>query len=167
MKLLALALTLALPPPFTSSVSRVTRAQLPHSWHAGCPVAPAQLRRVRLAYLGFDRRSHTGSVVVNADAVGAIVRVFARLYAARFPIRRLRPIDAYGEAIDVNPVENPYLEGSRVHPHAGAAYLNRSNVRPGMAVRGGLLVRAFAAVGWKWGGRWTPPDYQHFSATGG
>ena len=201
MKLLALALTLALPPPFTSSVSRVTRAQLPHSWHAGCPVAPAQLRRVRLAYLGFDRRSHTGSVVVNADAVGAIVRVFARLYAARFPIRRLRPIDAYGgnderslaadntagfncryvigpgprrwsahaygEAIDVNPVENPYLEGGRVHPRAGAAYLNRSNVRPGMAVRGGVLVRAFAAVGWKWGGRWTPPDYQHFSATGG
>jgi hypothetical protein len=36
-----------------------------------------------------------------------------------------------------------------------------------MAVRGGLLVRAFGAVGWKWGGRWTPPDYQHFSATGG
>jgi hypothetical protein len=37
-----------------------------------------------------------------------------------------------------------------------------------MAVRGGLLVRAFAAVGWSWGGRWTgSPDYQHFSATGG
>ena len=47
-------------------------------------------------------------------------------------------------------------------------YLDRSNVRPGMAVRGGLLVRAFAAVGWRWGGRWTgAPDYQHFSATGG
>jgi hypothetical protein len=37
-----------------------------------------------------------------------------------------------------------------------------------MAVRGGLLVSAFSAVGWKWGGRWTgTPDYQHFSATGG
>jgi hypothetical protein len=201
MKLLALALTLALSPPFTYNVARVTRAQLPYSWHAGCPVAPAQLRRVRLTYWGFDRRRHTGSVVVNTNAVGAIVRVFDRLYAARFPIRRLRPIDAYGgnderslaadntagfncryvigpgprrwsahaygEAIDVNPVENPYLEGGRVHPRVGAAYLNRSNVRPGMAVRGGLLVRAFAAVGWKWGGRWTPPDYQHFSATGG
>ena len=37
-----------------------------------------------------------------------------------------------------------------------------------MAVPGGTLVRAFAAVGWRWGGRWTStPDYQHFSAGGG
>ena len=77
-------------------------------------------------------------------------------------------VHAYGLAIDVNPVENPYLESGRVHPRSGRAYLNRSDVRPGMAVRGGLLVSAFAAVGWKWGGRWTgTPDYQHFSATGG
>ena len=75
---------------------------------------------------------------------------------------------AYGSAIDVNPVENPYLESGRVHPRAGRAFLDRGRVRPGMAVRGGLLVRTFAAVGWQWGGRWTgSPDYQHFSATGG
>ena len=77
-------------------------------------------------------------------------------------------VHAYGQAIDVNPVENPYLEGGKVHPAVGAAYLNRTHVRKGMAVRGGPLVRAFAAVGWSWGGRWTgTPDYQHFSATGG
>jgi hypothetical protein len=36
-----------------------------------------------------------------------------------------------------------------------------------MAVDGGVLVNAFAAVGWRWGGRWQgSPDYQHFSATG-
>jgi D-alanyl-D-alanine carboxypeptidase len=197
-----LALTLALQPPFAHSVSRVTAAQLPYSWHAGCPVSPGQLRRVRLTYWGFDRRAHTGTVVVNADAVRPVVRVFSRLYAARFPIRRMRRIDAYrgvderslaadntaafncryavasgpkrwsahafGEAIDVNPVENPYLLNGRVHPRAGARYLNRARVRRGMAVRGGLLVRAFAGVGWKWGGRWTgSPDYQHFSSTGG
>jgi hypothetical protein len=75
---------------------------------------------------------------------------------------------AYGQAIDVNPVENPYLEGGRVHPRAGRAYLDRADVRPGMAVRAGLLVRAFARAGWRWGGRWTgTPDYQHFSSTGG
>jgi hypothetical protein len=74
---------------------------------------------------------------------------------------------AYGEAIDVNPVENPYLEGGQVQPAAGAAYLNRSDVRPGMAVSGGTVVDAFSSVGWYWGGRWTAnPDYQHFSATG-
>jgi len=188
-------------PPFTHSVSRVTAAQLPHSWHPGCPVSPARLRRVRLTYWDFDRRAHTGAVVANKDAVSDLVHVFARLYAARFPIRRLRPIDAYdgkderslaadntaafncryvigpgprrwsvhayGEAIDVNPVENPYVLNGRALPPAGKAYLDRANVRPGMAARGGLLVRAFAAVGWQWGGRWTgSPDYQHFSATG-
>lgn len=75
---------------------------------------------------------------------------------------------AYGEAIDVNDVQNPYASGSTVIPPAGAAYLNRSDVRPGMAVPGGVLVEAFASVGWQWGGRWaSTPDYQHFSATGG
>jgi hypothetical protein len=189
-------------PPFGHSVSRVTAAQLPHSWHRGCPVAPAQLRRLRLRYWGFDRRVHTGALTVNKSALRPLTGVFSRLYAARFPIRRMRPIDAYGGsderslnadntaafncryavapgpkrwsvhayglAVDVNPVENPYLEGGRVHPRAGRAFLDRSRYRPGMAVRGGLLVRAFVSVGWLWGGRWTgSPDYQHFSATGG
>jgi len=189
-------------PPFSYSVSRVTAAQVPHSWHAGCPVAPGQLRRLRLSYWGFDGRAHTGALVVNVRAVSPLTRVFSRLYAARFPIRRMRPIDAYGGsdersleadntaafncryavasgpkrwsvhayglAIDVNPVENPYLEGGRVHPRAGRAYLDRARYRRGMAVRGGLLVDAFASVGWAWGGRWTSsPDYQHFSSTGG
>ena len=205
MKALVLALFAALSvnaPPFSHSVSHVTAKELPYSWDPGCPVSPARLRRVRLTYWGFDHRAHTGRLVVNEDAVPDLVRVFSRLYAKRFPIRRMRPIDAYGgkderslqadntaafncryvigpgprrwsvhasgEAIDVNPVENPYLEGGRLHPPAGRAYLDRTRVRPGMAVRGGVLVRAFAAVGWQWGGRWTAsPDYQHFSATGG
>jgi len=189
-------------PPFSHSVSRVTATQLPHPWRAGCPVSPSRLRRVRLTYWGFDGRAHTGALIANEDAVRDLVEVFSRLYAARFPIRRLRPIDAYGgndersleadntaafncryvigpgqrrwsvhaygEAIDVNPVENPYLESGRVHPRAGRAYLDRGRERPGMAYRGGVLVRAFAAVGWQWGGRWTgSPDYQHFSSTGG
>ena len=73
---------------------------------------------------------------------------------------------AYGKAIDVNPVENPYLEGGHVLPPAGAAYVDRSVRRPGMAVAGGPLVSAFSAVGWSWGGRWSSPDYQHFSPGG-
>ncbi len=76
-------------------------------------------------------------------------------------------VHAYGEAIDVNTIENPYLEGGQVLPPAGAAYRARSPYRPGMATSGGVLVKAFAAVGWQWGGRWSSPDYQHFSATGG
>jgi hypothetical protein len=73
-------------------------------------------------------------------------------------------LHASGEAIDVNPVENPYVQGSRVSPPAGRAYLDRSRYRAGMAVTGGVLVRAFAAAGWRWGASFG--DYQHFSTTG-
>jgi hypothetical protein len=74
---------------------------------------------------------------------------------------------AYGAALDVNPVQNPYVRGSTVEPEAGRAYLDRSHVRPGMVVAGDLVVRAFAAVGWEWGGDFrTLKDYQHFSASG-
>ena len=53
-------------------------------------------------------------------------------------------------------------------PKAGKPFLDRADVRPGMAVKGGPLVEAFALAGWSWGGRWTgSPDYQHFSLTGG
>jgi len=99
MRTLVLAIFAALSlhtPPFSHSVSRVTAAQLPRSWHPGCPVSPRLLRRVQLTYWGFDGRAHTGAVIANADAVPDLVHVFSRLYAARFPIRRLRPIDAYG-----------------------------------------------------------------------
>jgi hypothetical protein len=75
---------------------------------------------------------------------------------------------AHGLAVDVNPVENPYVLGAKVLPPAGADYLDRSVARPGMAVAGGTLTSAFAAVGWSWGGAWdASPDYQHFSANGG
>ena len=62
------------------------------------------------------------------------------------------------------PVENPYVRGSTVKPPAGRAFLDRSRYRKGMAMRDGVLVRAFASVGWKWGASFG--DYQHFSTTG-
>jgi D-alanyl-D-alanine carboxypeptidase len=71
---------------------------------------------------------------------------------------------AYGEAIDVNTVENPYVRGSTVKPPAGRAFLDRSRYRQGMAMSDGVLVRAFASAGWKWGASFG--DYQHFSTTG-
>jgi hypothetical protein len=75
---------------------------------------------------------------------------------------------AFGEAIDVNTVENPYVQGGNVMPPAGRDYLDRSHYRTGMAVAHGELVAAFAVAGWQWGGRWTSaPDYQHFSRNGG
>lgn len=77
-------------------------------------------------------------------------------------------VHAYGEAIDVNDVQNPYVDGTLIVPPAGRAYLDRADIRPGMAIPGGTLVNAFSSVGWHWGGRWeNTPDYQHFSSTGG
>ena len=75
---------------------------------------------------------------------------------------------AYGLAIDVNTVQNPYIEpGAGVQPPAGAPYVNRSDIRPGMAYPGGILVSAFSSIGWGWGGYWAgSPDYQHFSVNG-
>jgi hypothetical protein len=189
-------------PPFQASVAPVTAQQLGRSWHRGCPVGPANLRRLRVSFVGFDGRAHTGELVVAAVVTSEVTTVFRRLYADRFPIRRMRPVSAYGasddrsaaadntsafncryavaagpkrwsahaygEAIDVNDVENPYVLGTRVIPPAGERFLDRSHPRPGMAVRGGALVRAFASVGWLWGGRWAgSPDWQHFSRSGG
>ena len=74
---------------------------------------------------------------------------------------------AYGLAVDINPVENPYVVGGQARPAAGRRYVDRARYRRGMVVDGGIVVRAFAGIGWKWGGRWTTtPDYQHFSTTG-
>jgi hypothetical protein len=199
MATLLAALALLTQPPFVGTVHPVTARDLPHSYRAGCPVGPGQLRLLRLSYWGFDGKARVGSLVVRDRVAADVVVVFRKLYAARFPIRRLRKVDAYrgsddasmaadntsgfncrfvsgtrrwsqhayGEAIDVNPVENPYVQGTRVSPPAGRRFLDRSRARRGMAVEGGVLVRAFESVGWKWGGRWTSSrDYQHFSTTG-
>lgn len=73
---------------------------------------------------------------------------------------------AYGRAVDVNPVQNPYVRGDRVSPRKGRRYLDRSDERRGMV--DARVVGAFGRLaGWSWGGDWSgTKDYQHFSATG-
>ena len=183
-------------PRFAAAVEPVRWSDLRHSYRAGCPVPPAGLRTVSVSYWDFVGRPQTGRIVVASGQAANTVTVFRKLWAARFPLRRLQPVSAYrgsddrsmaadntsgfncrvvggtsrwsmhayGLAIDVNPVENPYVQGSYVSPTAGRAYLDRSRSRPGMALAGGVLVRAFASVGWKWGASFG--DYQHFSTTG-
>jgi hypothetical protein len=73
---------------------------------------------------------------------------------------------AYGRAIDVNPLVNPYLGDPRVGDPRLAPYRDRSVDVPGLIRPGDAAVTAFASVGWQWGGSWSTPDYQHFSATG-
>ncbi|GII56256.1 hypothetical protein Pth03_46450 [Planotetraspora thailandica] len=75
---------------------------------------------------------------------------------------------AYGMAIDVNPRENPYVyaDGSNQHRNADA-FVRRPLKKPGVINAGDRVVRAFASVGWGWGGLWSgDKDYQHFSENG-
>ena len=74
---------------------------------------------------------------------------------------------AYGRAIDINPVENPYVSGDHVSPRKGRPYADRSQHHKGMIHRRGATARAFKKAGWGWGGNWSSAkDYQHFSSTG-
>jgi hypothetical protein len=74
-------------------------------------------------------------------------------------------IHAYGLAIDVNPMQNPFCQkrhgALHVSPKNGEDYLNRADARPGMAE---AVVDIFAENGFPiWGGDWQNPiDYQHF-----
>lgn len=71
-------------------------------------------------------------------------------------------VHSYGKAIDLNTIENPYVKGTLVLPAAGAEFLDRTDVRPGMLIDGDRAVRAFTSRGFDWGGHWTSlKDYQH------
>jgi hypothetical protein len=75
---------------------------------------------------------------------------------------------AFGRALDLNPIENPYVTPSgHVSPPAGRPYADRGRDAKGMVHGGDPTVRAFKRVGWEWGGNWSgTKDFQHFSATG-
>lgn len=74
---------------------------------------------------------------------------------------------AYGGAVDLNPLLNPWVRGAQVDPPEGAVYVDRTLGEPGMVVAGDVVTQAFAAIGWHWGGDWNSTiDYQHFSHNG-
>jgi hypothetical protein len=116
-----------------------------------------KIRRMYLVdrYEGNDRRS------MRADNTSA--------FNCRFVSGTTRWSEhAYGKAIDINPVENPYVrsDGS-VSPRSGRPYADRTRHAKGMIHAGDATVRAFRRVGWGWGGYWrSAKDYQHFSASG-
>ena len=71
---------------------------------------------------------------------------------------------AYGRAVDVNPLVNPYLDSSGdLQPATARRYLDRSRDDLGLLHSGDAAVEAFTGRGWRWGGNWRDPvDYQHF-----
>jgi len=78
---------------------------------------------------------------------------------------------SYGKAIDLNPIENPYISRSgRIAHKASMKYRKRvrqKNMHPSnraILLKDDAVVRLFKAYGWKWGGDWHGvKDYQHFS----
>ena len=73
---------------------------------------------------------------------------------------------AFGTAIDINPVQNPYIlrNGTVLPP---GAVTDRSTPVTGLIEADSPAVEAFADIGWGWGGAWSGVlDYQHFSASG-
>lgn len=93
-------------PRFVAHVRRLSphmrRAMTGVSWKPGCPVGLDALRLVRMRHWGFDHHAHMGRLIVNADIAHGTVRAFRKLYAARFPIRRMVPVDAYGGSDDAS-----------------------------------------------------------------
>ncbi len=166
------------------------------SWKPGCPVPLEDLAYVRVTYWGFDDKKHRGEIIVHREVAGEVADIFKDLYAAKFPIQKVKLIDeygaddnrsmadnntsgfcfrpvpgnnsklslhSYGVAVDINPVQNPYVVGDKILPSEGKAYINRDPVRKGMIVEGDACFRAFVDRGWTWGGSWKYyKDYQHF-----
>ena len=121
-------------------------------FRAGYPI-----KRMRLVdeYGGSDRRSMNAN---NTSAFNCRTATGSASWSEH----------AYGRAIDLNPVQNPYVSPSgRVLPKRGRPFVDRSRSHPAMIHPGDPVVRAFSSIGWSWGGFWSSlRDYQHFSQTG-
>lgn len=124
-------------------------------YDAGWPIA-----RMRLvdAYAGDDDRSMAAN---NTSGFNC----------RRVAGRRAWSAHAYGAAIDLNPVQNPYVRAGRVDPPTGRRFarVDRGATAPasqGVIRAGDAVVTAFARIGWEWGGDWvSSKDFQHFAAS--
>src|SRR4029453_10821693 len=89
-------------PRFAAAVEPVRWDDLRHSFRAGCPVPPTQLRTVRVSHWDFAGRTQEGRIVVARAEAAKIVQVFRTLWQERFPIRRLQPVSAYRGSDDAS-----------------------------------------------------------------
>ncbi|CEH31630.1 M15 family metallopeptidase [Aneurinibacillus migulanus] len=159
------------------------------------PVKMSDLSYVRVRYIGFDNKAHTGELIVHKKLAKDVFEIFEELYQKRYPIEQVNLIDeykgsdelsmkannssafntraiagkktmsnhSYGIAVDINPLQNPHVVGSKVSPASAKAYANRKVARKGMIMKGDACYNAFKKRGWSWGGEWkSSKDYQHF-----
>ena len=203
--LISLSSSLALA-NFSANVSTITPQIKKHminggSYRAGCPTPLNSLRYVKLKYIGFDGKEHTGELIVNKSVTKDIVSIFKSLYDAKYPIRKMhlvsnyggsdfasieadntsafncRPVDgtnkwskhSYGKAIDINPIENPFVTRSGHTSHKASrkfvrrAKASNSSAYRALMLRNDYIVKIFKQHGWRWGGDFNSyKDYQHF-----
>ena len=69
---------------------------------------------------------------------------------------------SYGKAIDINPIQNPYIKKNKVLPKEGTKYINlnrkhftsQSNDKA-IIIKNDKIIKIFKNYGWIWGGNWT------------
>ena len=167
-------------------------------------IALADLRYLRMLYVGFDGEPHVGEMVANVQIADTLLEIFRTLYDNGYQIEKMRLIDdyggdddascldnntscfnyrvvegstrlsrhAYGMAIDINPVYNPYVTYENgvehISPEGSEPYADRSADFPHkIGGEGKLCLELFEEQGFTWGGNWrTLKDYQHFQMSG-
>jgi len=72
------------------------------TWREGCPVALEQLSAVNVSYVGFDDKTHTGTLIINNKVAQEVLDIFEELYAIRFPIEKIHPIEDYNGSDDAS-----------------------------------------------------------------
>ena len=139
------------------------------TWHPGCPVpldARFPIKRVSLS-TPFHPKAFAQHRRIDSN------RSVTASFNCRPVVTALGPggdfsQHAYGLAIDLNPLQNPYVTSDGfVRNRAAEPYTDRSRDLEGMIHEGDVVFRSFAAIGWEWGGNWNgDKDYMHFSLTG-
>jgi poly-gamma-glutamate synthesis protein (capsule biosynthesis protein) len=172
------------------------------SYHKGCPVELKDLRYLRMSYIGFDNRTHTGEMIVHKSIDREVTAIFRELYRIGYPIHKMKLVSsyggsdwlsiendntsafncrkatnrgrwskhAYGKAIDINPIENPYIHSNgKISHKASYRYKLRrhKNLKNpydrAMLISGDRALKAFIKRGWFWGRYFkTVRDLQHF-----
>ncbi len=76
------------------------------TWHAGCPVAPEDLRQLTITYLDFDGHRRAGTLIVNKDLAEETLHIFHALLDHGFQIERMTPVENYGGDDDASMAAN-------------------------------------------------------------
>ena len=69
---------------------------------------------------------------------------------------------AFGLAVDINPLQNPWIPNGKVHPATAVDYVDRTKDFPHKIDKNDACYRLMKAHGFTWGGDWKTKDYQHF-----